>query len=205
MPLTFDTPALAALQGGAPEDIGDVVTLLEQLRAYVNSLSGAVWAPGDLKGVAHSTPGTGWLLCDGTLVSRATYAALFGVIGSTYGAGDGATTFALPDYRGRTLVMPDGAAGRLTANDALGNTGGAEKHTPAITDLPADSHLIRHIGVGLLNNVNFATSGSGSGVFPRYPTGDAGFDEMHTGDGSGAGTPYSIMPPYGTANILIKT
>jgi hypothetical protein len=151
MPLTFDTPALAALQGGAPEDIGDVVTLLEQLRAYVNS------------------------------------------------------TFALPDYRGRTLVMPDGAAGRLTANDALGNTGGAEKHTPAITDLPADSHLIRHIGVGLLNNANFAVSGSGGGVFPKYPVGDAGFDEMHTGDGSGAGTPYSIMPPYGTANILIKT
>src|SRR5690242_494962 len=49
---------------------------------------------------AASAP-TGWLLCDGTAVSRATYATLFGVIGTTYGTGDGSTTFNLPDFRGR--------------------------------------------------------------------------------------------------------
>lgn len=50
------------------------------------------------------TPPAGWLLCDGSAVSRTTYAALFAVIGSTYGAGDGSTTFNLPDTRGRVVV-----------------------------------------------------------------------------------------------------
>ena len=49
---------------------------------------------------AGTTPPDGWLLCDGSAVSRTTYAALFAVIGTTYGAGDGSTTFNLPDLRG---------------------------------------------------------------------------------------------------------
>lgn len=54
---------------------------------------------------------SGWLVCDGSLVSRATYAALFAAIGSLYGAGDGATTFKLPDLRGEFLRGSDGGRG----------------------------------------------------------------------------------------------
>lgn len=53
----------------------------------------------------------GWLVCDGSLVSRATYAALFAAIGALYGAGDGATTFKLPDLRGEFLRGADGGRG----------------------------------------------------------------------------------------------
>lgn len=58
------------------------------------------WAPGDIKLSASITPSPGWLECNGAAVSRTTYAALFAAIGTTFGAGDGSTTFNLPDLRG---------------------------------------------------------------------------------------------------------
>lgn len=84
---------------------------------------------GAVSAFAGSSAPTGWLLCDGTAVSRATYAALFALIGTTYGVGDGSTTFNVPDLRGRTVVMVDGAAARLSANDTLAASSGAETHT----------------------------------------------------------------------------
>ena len=78
----------------------------------------------------------GWLYCDGEAVSRTVYATLFAQIGTTYGTGDGSTTFNLPDLRGRYLVGRDGmgvtaAAGRVTSGShgvdaaTLGAVGGA--------------------------------------------------------------------------------
>ncbi len=58
-----------------------------------------------------TTPPTGWLLCDGTAVSRTQYAALFAVMGTSHGSGNGSTTFHLPDYRGRFLRGVDGPDG----------------------------------------------------------------------------------------------
>lgn len=86
----------------------------------------AAFATGDLKATAAAAAPTGWLLCDGSPVLRASYPGLFGVIGSTYGAGDGATTFNVPDYRGRVIVGAGVGAG-LTAR-SLGATGGEEAH-----------------------------------------------------------------------------
>ncbi len=84
-----------------------------------------------------STPPTGWLLCDGSAVSRTTYAALFGIIGTTYGAGDGSTTFNLPNLKGR---VPVGLDAGQTEFDALGETGGAKTHTLAVGEVPAHDH-----------------------------------------------------------------
>lgn len=64
---------------------------------------------------------SGWLACNGSAVSRATYAALFAVIGTTWGAGDGATTFNLPDMRGEFLRGADGGRG-VDAGRAVGST-----------------------------------------------------------------------------------
>jgi hypothetical protein len=60
--------------------------------------------PGMVAAYAGSSAPSGWLLCDGTAVSRTTYSALFAAIGTSYGAGDGSTTFNLPDLRGRVPV-----------------------------------------------------------------------------------------------------
>lgn len=79
--------------------------------------------PGDLKLSARTTDdGSDWLVCDGRAVSRATYAALFAVAGTKFGAGDGSTTFNLPDMRGRVPVGPNAANAALTTvgqNDGI--------------------------------------------------------------------------------------
>jgi microcystin-dependent protein len=112
---------------------------------------GAVSAPaGTINSFAGTTAPSGWLLCAGQTVSRSTYANLFAVVGTTYGAGDGSTTFALPDLRGRTVAGKDDMGGstasRLTAGGSgitgttLGANGGTETHTLTTAQMPSHTH-----------------------------------------------------------------
>jgi microcystin-dependent protein len=80
----------------------------------------------------------GWLMCAGQAVSRTDYSALFNALSTTYGSGDGSTTFNLPDLRGRVPAGVDNMGGSaasrltstvLTASNTLGATGGAQTHT----------------------------------------------------------------------------
>ncbi len=108
---------------------------------------------------AGSTLPTGYLYCDGSVISRTTYADLFTAIGTTFGAGDGSTTYALPDARGRVTAGMDnmnnvagtggGDAGRLTSaskagidGDTLGASGGVQEHLLLHEEsgVPAHSH-----------------------------------------------------------------
>lgn len=86
---------------------------------------------------------TGWLLCDGSAVSRTTFATLFGLVGVTYGNGDGVTTFNVPDLRGRFPLGIDGTAGRVTTGspDAMGGTGGGETQALTFTGDPMPDHV----------------------------------------------------------------
>jgi microcystin-dependent protein len=81
---------------------------------------------------------TGWLLCDGTAISRTTYSALFGVLGVTYGVGDGSTTFNIPNMVNR---VPVGKASTGTFA-TLGSTGGVETVTLTVAQLAAHGHAI---------------------------------------------------------------
>lgn len=105
------------------------------------------------KGVIWEYGGTvapsGWLLCFGQAISRVTYAALFAVIGTAYGVGDGSTTFNIPDFRGRVGAGQDDMGGvsanRLTVaggldGDVLGGVGGAETVALSIANLAAHTH-----------------------------------------------------------------
>jgi microcystin-dependent protein len=89
----------------------------------------------------------GWLLCDGSLVSRSMYAALFATVGTAFGAGDGANTFGLPDLRQR---FPRGRG----ASDTLGATGGAATHTHA------DHAALSHAGAAVADHAALAHSGT---------------------------------------------
>jgi microcystin-dependent protein len=102
--------------------------------------------------VAGATAPLGTLLLYGQAVSRTTYADLFTYLGTTYGVGDGSTTFNLPDARGRVIAGKDdmggSSANRLTGlaggvnGDNLGATGGAEVHTLTIPEMPGHSHAL---------------------------------------------------------------
>lgn len=84
---------------------------------------------------AGSSVPSGFLLCDGSAISRSTYASVFSVIGTTYGAGDGSTTFNLPDLTGKVVI---GAS----STHALGATGGEETHALLDTEMPSHTHGI---------------------------------------------------------------
>lgn len=131
---------------------------------------------------AGSSAPTGWLLCFGQAVSRTTFAALFAVLGTTYGAGNGTTTFNLPDLRGRVAAGEDDmggtAANRLTTagsgvnGSALGAAGGAETHTLSSAQIPSHTHTAStdtaaahtHSGIvtgtGSVNNITNTAGGS---------------------------------------------
>lgn len=100
------------------------------------------WSTGLPSGVVlpygGSSAPSGYLMADGSAVSRTTYAALFAIYGTTFGAGDGSTTFNLPDLRQR---FPLGKAASGTGN-TLGATGGAIDHTHTYSDLPQHNHSV---------------------------------------------------------------
>jgi microcystin-dependent protein len=104
---------------------------------------------GAIQDFAGSSAPAGWYLCYGQAVSRTTYATLFGIIGTTYGSGDGLTTFNLPDCRGRATYGVDNmggtAANRITVAGGnfnatvLGGSGGNQNVTLLSGNLPATS------------------------------------------------------------------
>jgi microcystin-dependent protein len=138
----------------------DANDAIEALQAKVGVNSSAVTTSLDYKVAnvvpvgavipyAGSTAPTNWLLCAGQAISRSTYAALFTVVGTTYGTGDGSTTFNLPDLRGRVAAGKDDmngtAASRLTntvlsASNTLGATGGAQTVTLTSSEMPSHTH-----------------------------------------------------------------
>jgi microcystin-dependent protein len=107
---------------------------------------------GMLAPFAGSTAPTGWLLSDGSAVSRTTYSALFTAIGTTYGVGDNSTTFNLPDLRGRGVAGLDNMggtdAGRLDVANTAGTVTGVQyvTLTAAQSGLPAHSHGVSDPG-----------------------------------------------------------
>lgn len=127
---------------GFPYNFGSPILDLRQLsqalkanfRAAEKSLGATVPLGGmiDYASAAEPTDGI-WKFPNGQAISRTNYAALFQLIGTTYGAGDGSTTFNLPDVRGRTGVPLDNLggtdAGRLSIANTLGGSGGEELHT----------------------------------------------------------------------------
>ncbi len=80
----------------------------------------------------------GWALCDGQLLPIASNTALFSILGTTYG-GDGRTTFALPDLRGRVSIHPGNGPG--LSSYRLGERGGVEDVTLNITQIPSHNHI----------------------------------------------------------------
>jgi microcystin-dependent protein len=141
---------------------------------------------GDIKLTARITPTAGWLTCDGSAVSRTTYADLFSAIGTAYGVGDGSTTFNLPDFLGRTAIGTGSGSG-LTSR-ARGDKDGHETHQLTIAEMPAHTH--------------------GNTIVPGGSSYDIGNNQTmrveNTGS-TGGDVAHNNMQPYGVATYIIKT
>lgn len=143
---------------------------------------------GALMSFAGSATPDGWLLCDGREVSRTAHAALFIAIGTRWGAGDGTTTFNLPDYAGRFVL---GAGGGY----ALATQGGAATHTLTVDEMPTHRHGMATGRYGGQNDEPGAKEPF-TGALDDAPTA--------TGD-AGGGQAHNNMPPYAVARVIIKT
>lgn len=159
------------------------------------SAPGGLAPTGTVLPFAGSAAPTGWLLCFGQAVSRTDYADLFTTLGTTYGSGDGSTTFGLPDLRGRIPGGKDNmggsAASRLTTAGAgvdgatLGASGGAQTHTITTAQLPA---------------LTFLTT-TGTGAPSLDFTGADNFGAYSTG----GGTAHNNTQPTLILNYIVKT
>jgi microcystin-dependent protein len=158
---------------------------------------------GALMPYAGSSAPSGWLLSAGQAVSRSTYAALFTAISTTYGAGDGSTTFNLPDLRGRAAFgvdnMNGSTASRVTSGGSgvtgttLGASGGAETVTLSSAQMPAHVHSGVTPSTGGTGGLAGGCGGGGS----ISATGDT--------NSTGGGGAHTNLPPTIMLNYIIKT
>jgi microcystin-dependent protein len=182
---------------------------------------------GEIKMWGVSSAPSGYLLCNGQAVSRTTYAALYAVYGTTFGTGDGSTTFNVPNFTNR---MPIGAGGTYS----LAATGGSATTTLVEANVPSHTHTfsattgsnnssLTHTHNLLGNSTGFKADGGqggGNGSFPwslgstdygTYTTNNnQSLDHTHnvsgtTGTGSGSGTAATTISPYLGIYYIIKT
>ena len=132
----------------------------------------------------------GWLLCNGQLLSISQNQALFALLGTTYG-GDGRTTFALPDLRGRRPIGFSHGPG--LSNYALGQRGGVENVTLTVNQIPPHTHTM------LADNESGTTPANGGylNAFPAYSadTNTSGTLNTNTITNTGGNQSHYNMPP----------
>jgi microcystin-dependent protein len=178
---------------------------------------------------AGETPPEGWLICDGSAISRSEYADLFGVLGETFGAGDGSTTFNLPDLADR---IPVGKGSTKTSLGAKGGDvsgtpsgslsgGGVDDTTITTSTMPnhvhqehnqiwmnaapslGGAHHVDRDGVGAYMTV----TSTGGGARDNFNTGGMGGGSAHGHtyhNPSFSGNSMSVEQPYTVLNYIIK-
>jgi microcystin-dependent protein len=174
---------------------------VDTVQANVNALQLEV--TGAIKLYGGSSAPTGYLWCDGSAVSRSTYSALFTALGTTFGSGDGSTTFNVPDLRGRVPLGKDNMGGstasRVTSASTngsnattLGGAGGAETHTLGTTEIPAHTHT-------------YTDPGNLSATAGVLATGGNRAPNSSSSGSTGGGGAHSNTQPWLAVNYIIKT
>lgn len=132
----------------------------------------------------------GWAFCNGQIMSIAQNTALFSILGTTYG-GNGQTTFALPDLRGRVAVgFGDGPA---TSPRQLGEAGGSETVTLTQAQMPAHSHTLAVRDADPTTKVPSAGYNANGGGYGAPATATAPADTVGV---AGGNQPVGTMPPF---------
>ena len=183
-------------------------------RAQAGTTLASAIPSGSLTMYAGTSAPEGWLLCDGSAVSRAAYADLFGALGTAYGVGDGSTTFNLPNFADR---FPVGAGSSYSEGD----TGGADSVTLTAAQMPSHTHNDGTLAAATNGDHSHQTADvvGDSGAFNQiasgsnlgHQTASTGIAGTHSHDvtgntgSAGSGSSHENRPPYLAVNFIIKT
>ena len=157
---------------------------------------------------------TGFLECTGQAVSRSTYATLFGIIGTTYGSGDGSTTFNVPDLQDNVAISKSptktlGTTGGANTVTSTGNVGGSTANATLSTPQLASHSHGSPKRLGNSDDQQSPTAQLNLGNFPGSPlnTNSAGSGAGHSHNMSAtfSGDATSVVQPYLTVVYIIKT
>lgn len=201
------------------DDLDDIDTLI---KTATDTATAAGVPIGSVVDYCGTSAPYGYLFCYGQAVSRTvTYAALFAAIGTTFGTGDGSTTFNLPDFRGRIAAGKDNMGGtsanRLTGitgsvdGDVLGATGGEEGHALTSAENAAHTHFISSndtattLGSVLTNsNTMIRQVGNGTNTQEYALGGGATSATVGLSSSSGSGTAHNTVQPTMVLNKIIR-
>lgn len=155
---------------------------------------------GDYKISGQSSNHGKWLLCNGQEVSRTTYSALFAIIGTAFGTGDGSTTFALPDCRGRVNASIGQGVG-LTGR-TLGQVVGTETHTLSIGEMPSHNHIDGFAGVNSAGSFGVSPALTVAGNVNNQ-TGQSTVNHPFTSSSGGGEAHINMQPTIFLGNTFI--
>lgn len=137
----------------------------------------------------------GYMICDGSAISRTTYEKLFELIGTSYGEGDGSTTFNIPNMKGKVSV---GYNDNETEFNSLGKTGGEKTHTLTISEMPSHAHNVT--GVTQYPNGVQASAYNAEASNTYYATGYW----TRSSDNNGGNQAHNVLQPYIVTTFIIK-
>ena len=189
----FLARAFAALAGGA--------LVGRARRVEAAPLGGIFPFIGEIRIFGGSFAPNGWAKCEGQILSIAQNTALFSLLGTYYG-GNGVTTFALPDLRGRA-PMQVGQGPGLSPHD-LGEVGGLETHTLNVTEMPNHTHAFRgSASNGLSDTPDGRVPARMPSAIPQYrAAADVNLGAAAVGT-SGGGPPHNNLQPFIAVNYII--
>jgi microcystin-dependent protein len=204
---TRDMNGLKIIRLGKPDAPGDAAN-----KEYVDSIAvsgGSGIPPGVIWEDAGTTAPVGWLMCDGSVVNRTDYPALFARIGTNYNiGGEAATQFRLPNRKGRAGVGRDTTQPEF---NTLGQVGGVKAHILTAAELPSHNHTFQ----GGSHTFTWGARGLAAPVHAQNAIaagGDPPSNNLVTSQGywsqtnySGGGAAHNNLQPYITLNYIIKT
>lgn len=174
----------------------------------LTGVGGSAEEVGSIKAWPAAAAPASWMLCDGSALSRTLYPGLFAVLGTSWGAGDGSTTFNLPDMRGRFVL--GAGLGTGLANRVLAALGGEEAHALNANENASHTHSATQPAHSHGVNIPQAGAATGASLFANYSGGTAGGITSGTATPaitvgtSGAGLAHENMPPFLVITYIIK-
>lgn len=187
--------------------------LIQKGEAEIVVGNNSILAPGTIEVYSKSTAPSGYLLCNGQAVSRTTYANLFAVIGTTYGTGNGSTTFNVPNLSGKLPIGTSSSHAFASSGGSTTHYHSTANHTLTIAEMPKHDHRIAFYNSSWTDTQTNYSNAAAWGAWTKnnvhytesiYNSTDGGYVGGGGAHNHGNTTSTSSMQPYITMNYIIK-